>query len=167
MTRVPDAGDGLGVALVEQRIAIAAPPAVVYELLTDAAAFVRWMAPQAEIDARPGGVITWRHLNGDRCGGRFVELVPDRRIVFTYGWDRPDVGIPFGSTTVAITLHPTPTGTDLHLVHTGLSDDMAGAHQGGWANYLHRLATVAEGRDPGPDPLAGQRVPATHPQPAG
>jgi len=36
---------------------------------------------------------------------------------------------------------------------------MARAHDGGWANYLTRLAIVAENRDPGPDPLADQRVP--------
>ena len=37
---------------------------------------------------------------------------------------------------------------------------MADAHSGGWTNYLARLAAVAEGRDPGPDPLAAERVPA-------
>ena len=37
---------------------------------------------------------------------------------------------------------------------------MADAHGGGWENYLARLAAVAEGRDPGPDPLAHERVPA-------
>lgn len=125
------------------------------------------MAPQSALEAVPGRTINWRHHNATAAADGFVELVPDRRIVFTYGWDRPDVGVPFGSTTVEITLHPTPIGTDLHLVHTGLSEDMAGAHQGGWVNYLHRLATVAEGRDPGPDPLAGQRVPAAHPRAAG
>jgi hypothetical protein len=38
---------------------------------------------------------------------------------------------------------------------------MADAHDGGWSNYLSRLAAVAEGRDPGPDPLAAERVPAS------
>jgi ketosteroid isomerase-like protein len=37
---------------------------------------------------------------------------------------------------------------------------MTDAHDGGWANYLHRLATAAAGRDPGPDPLADERVPS-------
>jgi len=36
---------------------------------------------------------------------------------------------------------------------------MADAHRGGWINYLARLAAVVEGRDPGDDPLADQRVP--------
>jgi uncharacterized protein YndB with AHSA1/START domain len=153
--------------LVDRTVVIAAPRSRVYALLTDAEGLVHWMAPEAVVDPRPGGLITWRHLNGDRCGGWFVELVPDRRVVFTYGWEREDVGIPIGSTTVEITLRPIPTGTELHLVHRGLSAPMAEAHDGGWSNYLGRLSTTAEGRDPGPDRLAQQRVPsAAGPRPA-
>lgn len=147
--------------LVEQRLEIAAPPAVVYELFTDATELVRWMAPTAEVDPVPGGAIRWTHANGDSCIGKFVALVPGRRVTFTYGWDRPDVEIPPGSTTVEIRLEPHGAdGTLLHLVHRGLSDPMADAHAGGWNNYLRRLAVVAEGGDPGPDPLAAERVPA-------
>jgi uncharacterized protein YndB with AHSA1/START domain len=148
------------VKLVDRRTFIAAPPSIVYELLTDAGRFVEWMAPDADIDPRVGGAITWRHVNGDRCAGTFVELVPDRRVVFTYGWDRADVGIAPGSTTVEIDLRPSDGGTELHLVHRGLPEAMVGPHTGGWANYLGRLATVAEGRDPGVDPLANERVPS-------
>ena len=53
----------------------------------------------------------------------------------------------------------TPRGTRLRLVHRGLAGPMADAHAGGWANYLARLAVAADGADPGPDPLAGERVP--------
>lgn len=145
--------------LVDKRVVIAAPPSVVYALLTQAELLVEWMAPFAAVDARPGGAITWTHHNGDIVAGEFVELVADRRIVFTYGWDRADVGIPHGSTIVEIDLRPAAGGTELHLVHRGLEGPMADAHAGGWENYLARLAARAEGRDPGPDPLAHERVP--------
>jgi uncharacterized protein YndB with AHSA1/START domain len=146
--------------LVERTIDIDADPATVYEHFVDPDRFVQWMAPRAEIQPRRGGIIRWTHRNGDSCEGRFVELVPGRRIVFTYGWDRPDVEVPPGSTTVEITLTPTASGTRLRLRHSGLSGPMAEAHDGGWASYLVRLAAVASGRDPGPDPLADQRVPS-------
>ncbi len=146
--------------LVERRLFIDAPPARVYELLTDPALLVEWMAPVADLDPQPGGSLTWTHLNGDSVIGAFVELVPARRIVFTYGWEREDVGIPPGSTTVEIDLLPKDGGTDLRLVHRGLAGPMADAHDGGWSNYLARLSAVAEGRDPGPDPLASSRVPS-------
>jgi uncharacterized protein YndB with AHSA1/START domain len=148
------------VKLVEKRLFIDAPPARVYEFLTDAELLVEWMAPLARADARPGGDLTWTHINGDRVIGAFVELLPGRRVMFTYGWDRDDVEIPPGSTTVEIDLRPRNGGTELHLVHRGLPGPMADAHSGGWDNYLARLTAIAEGRDPGPDPLGAARVPA-------
>src|SRR5262249_30394602 len=93
-----------GVKLVERTVYIEAPTDVVFELLTEAEHLVRWMAPSAEVDARPGGTIRWTHANGDTCSGEFIELIHGRRVVFTYGWERPDVGVPPGSTTVEITL---------------------------------------------------------------
>ena len=159
-----DAGDagraGLGVRLVDRTISIAAAPERVYALLTDATGLVRWMAPEAVVEPVVGGVITWRHANGDRCSGRFLHLQPPHRVVFSYGWDAPEVGIPPGSTTVEITLRPVTGGTELYLVHRGLSGPMADAHGGGWRHYLTRLTALAEGHDPGPDTLADQRVPA-------
>jgi uncharacterized protein YndB with AHSA1/START domain len=148
------------VKLVDKTLHIDAPAELVFEILTRAENLVRWMAPVAEVDARPGGRIRWTHANGDSCSGRFLELVPSRRVVFTYGWEREDVQVPPGSTTVEITLIPLGTGTELHLVHRGLPAPMADAHAGGWSNYLHRLTAVAEGRDPGPDRLARERVPS-------
>ena len=147
--------------LVDKRIVIAAPPSDVYALLTQADLLIEWMAPMARLDPRPGGEVTWTHHNGDAVRGEFVELVPDRRVVFTYGWERVDVGVPPGSTVVEIDLHPVSAGTELHLVHRGFEGPMANAHSGGWDNYLARLATRAAGGDPGRDALAGERVPTT------
>ena len=44
----------------------------------------------SEIDARPGGV--YRILVASQFLGRgeFVEVVPNERVVFTFGWDMPD-----------------------------------------------------------------------------
>lgn len=145
--------------LVDRTISIAAPPSEVYALLTQAELLVEWMAPIASLDARPGGSLSWTHVNGDTVRGEFVELVPDRRVVYTYGWERADVGVPPGSTVVEIDLRPIAGGTELRLVHRGLEGPMADAHAGGWANYLTRLAVLAAGSDPGPDPLAEGRVP--------
>lgn len=146
--------------LVVQELTVHAPAELLYELLTDPAMFVQWMADDATLDARPGGVVRWTHANGDSCSGTYVELVPSRRVVFTYGWERPEVEIPPGSTTVEIDLTPTDSATTvLRLVHHGLDDLAAGAHHGGWTHYLDRLRRRAEGAIVGPDSLASQRVP--------
>jgi uncharacterized protein YndB with AHSA1/START domain len=147
------------VKLVERVVHIDADVHDVYALLTDPELFVQWMSPTATLEPTPGGVVTWTHLSGDVVSGRYLELVPDRRIAFTFGWERADVDVPPGSTTVEIDLRPRGGGTELRLVHRGLAGPMADAHAGGWTNYLARLAAVAEHRDPGPDVLAGERVP--------
>ena len=145
--------------LVDRIVHIDADVGDVYASLTDAELFVRWMAPTATLEPTPGGTITWTHLNGDVVSGNYVEVVPNRRVVFTFGWERADVEVPPGSTTVEIDLRAKDGGTELHLVHRGLPGPMADAHAGGWANYLDRLRAVAEGRDPGPDMLAAEQVP--------
>jgi uncharacterized protein YndB with AHSA1/START domain len=145
--------------LIEKTIFIDAAPDHVYRLLIEAESQLEWMAPVARSDARRGGELTWTHQAGDSVFGRFIDLVPARRVVFSFGWDRPDVEVPEESTMVEIDLTPHRGGTLLRLVHRGLDGPMADAHTGGWTNYLCRLAALAESRDPGPDVLADQRVP--------
>jgi uncharacterized protein YndB with AHSA1/START domain len=52
--------------------------------------------------------------------GRFVELVPPRRLVFTYGWEDGRMGVPPESTTVEIHLVEQDGATTVRLVHHGL-----------------------------------------------
>lgn len=138
--------------IVEQRIA--APPATVYRYLTQAEYWKRWQGADATLDAMPGGIFSMVMGNGMSTRGQFVELIPDTRVVFTWGWiDRP--GIPPGSTTVEIDLKAMGNDTLLILTHRGLSQDEAPMHQMGWKHYLPRLAMVAAGGDPGPDPGPG------------
>jgi uncharacterized protein YndB with AHSA1/START domain len=148
--------------LIDKTIFIDAAPDHVYRLLIEAESLMEWMAPVARSDPRPGGELTWTHQAGDSVVGRFIDLVPARRVVFSFGWDRPDVEVPEESTMVEIDLTPHRGGTLLRLVHRGLDGPMADAHAGGWTNYLSRLAALAEGRDPGPDVLADQRVPSAN-----
>jgi uncharacterized protein YndB with AHSA1/START domain len=88
---------------------------------------------------------------GQTARGEFIELVPDQRVVFTWGWiDAP--GVPPGSTVVEIDLIAEADGTLLRLTHRDLATDEMDSHRAGWLHYLSRLRTVAEGGDPGPDP---------------
>jgi uncharacterized protein YndB with AHSA1/START domain len=148
------------VKLAVQRLVIRAPADHVFDHLVDPELFGQWMAKGATLDAVPGGAVSWTHPNGDTVSGRFVEIDRPRRLVFTYGWERADVEIPPGSTTVEIDLETQDDGATLvTLVHRGLEDLAADAHTGGWAHYLDRLRRTAEGAPPGPDPWADRRVP--------
>jgi uncharacterized protein YndB with AHSA1/START domain len=134
--------------VVERRVA--APPATVYAYLTVAERWVRWQGAEVSLDPRPGGVFRLVMGTGDTARGQFVELVPDRRVVFTWGWiDRP--GIPPGSTIVEIELEPSGDGTLVRLTHRDLPAGEVDTHTAGWRHYLARLADVAAGVDPGPD----------------
>lgn len=129
---------------------IAAPAATVYGFLTSAEKWVLWQGVATSLDPRVGGLFTIDMPNGTRSRGEFVEMEPNRRVVFTWGWiDHP--GVPPGSTTVEILLEEDQGGTLLTLTHSGLPPEEALLHQEGWDHYLPRLARAAEGSDPGMD----------------
>ena len=118
---------------------------------------IRWMGIRAEIDPRPGGIY-WLDPNGrDFIRGEYMEVIPERRVVFTWGWENPSEGIaavPAGSTRVEIDLEPENEGTRVRLTHRHLPSDARERHDLGWGHYLARLKTVSQGREPGPDPFA-------------
>ena len=94
-------------------------------------------------------------MRHDIAKGEYVEVTPFSRVVFTWGWESEGNPVPPGSSTVEITLVPDGEGTLVRLRHSGLPTDHAREqHSQGWAHYLNRLTFAAEGRDPGPDPLA-------------
>src|SRR5699024_11096403 len=88
--------------------------------------------------------------------GAFREVVPVHRLAYSFGWEGSEI-VPPGSTLVEIDLIEQPDGTLLRLTHTGLpTPEQCAGHNDGWTNYLHRLAEVGAGRDPGPDPHRGR-----------
>jgi uncharacterized protein YndB with AHSA1/START domain len=130
---------------------IAAPPETVYTYLTESARWSRWQGTDATVEARPGGIFVMTMPNGAVARGQFVELVPDQKVVFTWGWiDHP--GVPPGSSTVEIEITMTNTGSLVTLTHLDLPPDEAAIHIVGWNHYLPRLARVAEGVAVDPDP---------------
>ena len=62
--------------------------------------------------------------------------------------------MPPGSTRLVVTLTAERGGTRLDLEHSGLAPEETTKHAAGWPHFLARLAIVAAGGDPGPDPFA-------------
>jgi uncharacterized protein YndB with AHSA1/START domain len=138
-----------------REILVDARPETVFELLTVPERHLEWQGSEAELDPRPGGV--YRVVVGGQhaAAGEFVEIVPNEKVVFTFGWDQPGHPIPAGSTTVEYTLVPEGDKTRVRLVHRGLPDDAVADHTNGWDHYLSRLAVVGGGGDAGPDRMPG------------
>jgi uncharacterized protein YndB with AHSA1/START domain len=126
-------------------VTIAAPIDVVWAHLTTAAGLVRWVGPDATADPVPGGTLRWTHPNGATVVGRFVELVPHRRVVFTYGWEDGRMGVPPESTTVEIDLEEEDGATTVRLVHHGLPPEAVQDHERGWAYFLGALRDTLTG----------------------
>jgi uncharacterized protein YndB with AHSA1/START domain len=138
-------------AELTREVVVDATPSTIFPFLTDPELHVHWMGSTADLDPRPGGGYRVM-VQGIHPGvGEFKEVVPDQKVVFTFGWDEPDHPIPAGSTEVEITLTPDGDKTRVRLVHRGLPSDAVGDHTQGWDHYLDRLAVAASGGEAGPD----------------
>ena len=120
--------------LLSREIRIRAAPRTVFEFLVVPGKLVRWMGTDAALDPRPGGIYHV-NVNGHETG-----------------WDDGALSVPPGSTIVEIVLEPDGQDTRLRLTHQGLGPDMRPFHDAGWRHYLNRLAVLAAGCNPGPDP---------------
>jgi uncharacterized protein YndB with AHSA1/START domain len=130
---------------------IEASPATVYRYLTESTGWSKWQGETAWLDPRPGGRFSMTMGNGMMAEGEFVELIPDLKVVFTWGWvGHPD--LPPGSTTVEIVLTEEQSGTRVVLTHRSLPPGEVDQHRLGWLHYLPRLAEAVAGRHPGIDP---------------
>jgi uncharacterized protein YndB with AHSA1/START domain len=131
---------------------IAAPPDKVYAYWTEPERLVRWWGPEGytipdqSLDVRHGG--TWRTTMLSPDGGRYTvsgiyrELVPPRRLVFTWGWEDAD-GKRGDETEVTVTFEAAPGGTRLVLRQRSFEDRKTrDDHQRGWESSLDCL--VAE-----------------------
>ena len=135
--------------VVEQTLRIRARPETVWCYLTDPGRMCEWWGAAAELDPQPGGTCVVEMGGGGVMRGKYVELVPHERIVFTFGWD-PGTGarsIPPGSTIVEVTLTADDDDTILALRHTGMPPAVADEHRAGWAQFLPLLAAAAGGTD--------------------
>jgi uncharacterized protein YndB with AHSA1/START domain len=131
---------------LEREIVVDATPETIFGFLDSAEGITRWMGTDATMDARPGGAFRVNVAGQHPASGSIVEIVPNERIVMTWGWEGPEMPIAPGSTTVEISLHPEGGKTRVRLVHRDLPDENAvQQHAHGWDHYLGRLATVAGG----------------------
>lgn len=143
---------------VVRTIEVAAAPETVFEFFVDAEKLKRWLVVDATVDPRPGGACIQQHRGDDRVGGPFsmhgtyLEVDPPHRVVFTWGFTHPEIGVPPGSTIVEVTFEPidragsaTDLGTRVTLVHRNLPPAAARDHAAGWARLLDELTRAIEG----------------------
>jgi uncharacterized protein YndB with AHSA1/START domain len=131
---------------------VGASPETVFTFFSEPARWLQWQGVEAELDPRPGGAFRMNVRGDGWASGRFLEVEPPRRIIFTWGWELDGSPLPPGSSVVEVELIPADGGTLVRLTHRNLPPDEVATHQAGWSHYLDRLATRAGGGDPGHDP---------------
>jgi uncharacterized protein YndB with AHSA1/START domain len=152
---LPERQSETSASIVEREVRVEAEQETVFSFFTDPEKMVRWIGVGATLDPRPGGVFSLNTITDYSFAGEYVVVEPHNRIVFTWGFGNfPDEQnpLPPGSSTVEVELVPDGEATIVRLTHR-VPAELADFHAMGWENYLGRLAIVAGGGDPGPDPF--------------
>jgi uncharacterized protein YndB with AHSA1/START domain len=71
----------VAVLVVERRIR--ASPETIFRFFTDPERWLRWQGVAAELEPRPGGRFRMNVTGAGFASGRFIEVDPPRRVVFT------------------------------------------------------------------------------------
>lgn len=142
---------------------IAAPASRLYQAMVDAGQLLQWLPPtgmtgtMAEFDPRPGGQyrMTLRYddaavagksgANEDIVAARFLDLVPDRRVVQEIDFVSDD---PRFSGTMTMTWELVPAGdrTEVRIIAANVPEGISPAdHAEGMAASLANLARFVEG----------------------
>lgn len=130
-------------------IEIEARPATVFEYLVTPAGMTAWMGQRAVLTPHPGGAFEV-DIAGSPIRGEYLEVTPPHRVVVSWGVAGSDE-LPPGASTVTFSLSATERGTRVEVVHSDLPDVQVPGHADGWAHFLPRLVTVAQGGDAGDD----------------
>ncbi len=132
---------------------LTAPPERVYRAFLEPEALCRWLPPKGftatvhHLDAKVGGTYKMSFTNfgakkGHSFGGKYLELVPNERIVHTDQFDDPNLP---GTMTVTVTLKNVSCGTELRVVQEGVPDVIpAEMCYLGWQESLQFLAMLVE-----------------------
>ena len=136
-----------GLAL-EMRRVLRAPPSVVFHALTKPEELASWWGPTGfttpsiEVDLRVGG--SYRIAMQPPVGelfyltGRFREVDPPARLVYTFRWEDPTPDD--RETVVTLSLRELDDGTELHFTQGMFAtEERRALHEGGWTDSFGKL----------------------------
>ena len=129
---------------------VQAPPARVFEAMTDPEQVAKWWGPQGftcpevTLDLRVGGAyrIAMQPPDGElfHLTGKYVEIEPPSRLAYTFRWEPPD---PDDRENVArLALRERDGATEVALTHGPFATEARRElHKAGWTDTLVRLAS--------------------------
>jgi uncharacterized protein YndB with AHSA1/START domain len=135
-----------------------APADRIYRAFLDPDAMAKWLPPHGftgkvhSMDARVGGSYKMSFTNfssgtSHSFGGKYLELVPNERIVNTDLFDDPNLP---GTMKTTVQLTKVSVGTEINVVQEGIPDAIPPeACYLGWQESLELLANLVEPEIPG------------------
>jgi len=157
---------------------VKAPASRIYAAFLDADAVVAWRPPRGmearifAFEPRQGGLFRMAFVftdaghatpgktseHADVFRGRFVELVPERRIVEEVEFESDDPAFA-GTMRIVTTLTPAADGTEVAFRCENVPDGITPEdHQAGMASTLANLALFTEGASPHDGDIARHRL---------
>jgi uncharacterized protein YndB with AHSA1/START domain len=128
-------------------------PEKVYRAFLEADGLAKWLPPNGftctvhHLEPKVGGThrMSFRNFttgHSHAFGGRYLELVPGERLVYTDTFDDPNLP---GEMHVTVTLKKVSCGTELEIVQAGVPDVIpAESCYLGWQESLRNLARLVE-----------------------
>ncbi len=108
----------------------------------------------AFIDLRKGGKFRLQQKMEDgefyTAAGTYLEVKIPERLIYTWDWEKDGAGTEFGElegneTQVTVEFHAIGDRTQLVLTHEKFeSTERRDRHEGGWKEWIERLATFTE-----------------------
>jgi uncharacterized protein YndB with AHSA1/START domain len=132
---------------------LATKPEKLYRAFLEPDALAKWLPPSGFVctvhhfEGKVGGTfkMSFRNFTTGKShsfGGKFVELVPNKRLRYTDKFDDPNLP---GEMQVTVTLEAVSVGTDLRIVQEEIPDAIpVEACYLGWQDSLVNLARVVE-----------------------
>ncbi|SFY44992.1 Uncharacterized conserved protein YndB, AHSA1/START domain [Paracoccus pantotrophus] len=132
---------------------IAARPEKLYRAFLEPDAVASWLPPWGflctvhELEAKVGGRyrMSFRNFTTGQShsfGGTYLELIPGQRLVYTDGFDDPNLP---GEMKVTVDLKQVSVGTEITIEQQGVPDVIpAEACYLGWQDSLRKLAKLVE-----------------------
>src|ERR1022692_1162036 len=144
--------------VIEREVLIEAPAEVVWRTITEPDQMSQWFADRVDLVVEPGahGFMQF----GDQGGPVVVETV-DPPARFSFRWNHPRGEEPVAGNSMLVEFTLTPEGSErtrLRVTESGhelldwpdaQKQRYADEHQGGWAEFLDRLARVLAKGQPG------------------
>lgn len=136
---------------ITKEIFIECSPKTLFSFFIVPEKMVKWIGRHILLEPIVGGKYRIDINGQDIAIGEYIEVIPNEKIVMSWGWSNSDI-MPPGSSKVEFILKPKDNGTLLILNHFNIPEEKSRSNNNGWTHYMSRLKLLMDGHNIGIDP---------------